>query len=242
MITPRFTISMLVLGAVASPLIAGTTVYTDRDYMTSGFFSMDPAVRGDNDGRAVNRVSTIQPFGVFDENTYLEFNDHDWSSFAGPVESAIFRIEVVSGGFGADSSEENPFDISVHSLSQDPWTTIDPSLFSGPDSYQDFASTQITTDSVVDTTRVFGAGVYEWDVTALVNDWIANGDANFAQTIALSGILDTSGGTFLQGLVNSTNPGLTGSETIGQIVIVPAPAGMISFAAFGVIASRRRRN
>ena len=242
MITPRFPISMFVIGAVASPLIAGTTVYTDRDYMTSGFFSMDPAVRGDNDGRAINRVSTIQPFGVFNENTYLEFNDHDWSSFAGPVESAIFRIEVVSGGFGADSSEESPFDISVHSLAQDPWTTIDQSLFSGPDSYQDFASSHITTDSIVDTTRVYGAGVYEWDITALVNDWIVNGDANFAQTIALSGILDTSGETFLQGVVNSSNPGLTGSETIGQIVVVPTPAGMILFAGFGVIASRRRRN
>jgi len=233
---------MFVIGAVASPLIAGTTVYTDRDYMTSGFFSMDPAVRGDNDGRAINRVSTIQPFGVFNENTYLEFNDHDWSSFAGPVESAIFRIEVVSGGFGADSSEVSPFDISVHSLAQDPWTTIDQSLFSGPDSYQDFASSHITTDSIVDITRVFGAGVYEWDITALVNDWIVNGDANFAQTIALSGILDTSGGTFLQGVVNSTNPGQTGAETIGQIVVVPTPAGMILFAGFGVIASRRRRN
>lgn len=242
MLTPRFPISMFVLGAVASPLIAGTTVYTDRDYMTSGFFSMDPAVRGDNDGRAVNRVSTIQPFGVFNENTYLEFNDFDWGALGGPVESAVFRIEVVSGGFGADSDSENPFLISAHSLTQDPWTTIDPSLFSGAGSYQDFASSHINTGSVVSNTSVAGAGVYEWDLTALVNDWILNGDANYAQTIALSGILDTSGGTFLQGVVNSTNPGLTGSETIGQIVIVPTPAGMISFAAFGVIASRRRRS
>ena len=233
---------MFVLGAVASPLIAGTTVYTDRDYMTSGFFSMDPAVRGDNDGRAVNRVSTIQPFGVFNENTYLEFNDFDWGALGGSVESAVFRIEVVSGGFGADSDSENPFLISAHSLTQDPWTTIDPSLFSGAGSYQDFASSHINTGSVVSSTSVAGAGVYEWDLTALVNDWILNGDANYAQTIALSGILDTSGGTFLQGVVNSTNPGLTGSETIGQIVIVPTPAGMISFAAFGVIASRRRRS
>lgn len=228
-------------GVFASNLIAGTTIYTDRDFMTSGFFSMNPAVRGDNDGRAVNRVSTIQPFGVHDENTYLEFNDFDWGSLNAPVESAIFRIEVVSGGFGADSDSENPFLISAHSLGQDPWTTIDPSLFSGTGSYQDFASTHINTGSVVSSTSVAGAGVYEWDLTTLVNDWIINGDANFAYTIALSGILDSSGGTFLQGLVNSTSPGLTGSETIGQIIIVPAPAGMISFVGIGVIACRRRR-
>jgi hypothetical protein len=237
----RFSIKMIAIGAVSTPLIAETTVLTDRDYMTSGFFSMDPAVRGDNDGRAVNRVSSIQPFGVFQENTYLEFNDNDWSAFGGPVDSAIFRIEVVSGGFGADSDSETPFDISVHSVTQDPWTTIDPSLFTGVGSYQDFVNNELTSGSVVSTTTVAGNGVYEWDITALVNDWITNGDANFAQTIALSGILDTSGGTFLQGLVNSTNPGLTGAETLGQIVIVPAPAGMISFAAFGIIATRRRR-
>ena len=238
----RTALTTITLGLVGTPLVAGTTVYTDRDYMTSGFFSMDPTVRGDNDGREINRVSSIQPFGVFDENTYLEFNDYDWSLLAGPVDSAVFRIEVVSGGFGADSSEENPFDISLHSLSQDPWTTIDPSLFSGTGSYQGFAADQITSDSVVSTTSVGGAGVYEWDITSLVNDWIVSGDANYAQTIALSGILDASGGTFLQGLVNSTSPGLTGDEVIGQIVVVPAPAGLLSFAVFGVIAGRRRRS
>ncbi|MBO6739481.1 MAG: DNRLRE domain-containing protein [Phycisphaerales bacterium] len=237
----RTALTTITLGLIGTPLLAGTTVYTDRDYMTSGFFSMDPAVRGDNDGREINRVSSIQPFGVFDENTYLEFNDYDWSTLGGPVDSAVFRIEVVSGGFGADSSEENPFDISLHSLSQDPWTTIDPTLFSGPASYQGFAADQINSASVISTTSVGGAGIYEWDITSLVNDWIANGDANFAQTIALSGILDASGGTFLQGLVNSTSPSLIGDEVIGQIVVVPAPAGLLSFAAFGVIASRRRR-
>lgn len=234
--------AVLVITAGVTPLVAGTTVYTDRDYMTSGFFSMDPAVRGDNDGRQVNRVSTIQPFGVFDENTYLEFNDYDWSSLGGPIDSAVFRIEVVSGGFGADSSEESPFDISLHSLTQDPWLAIDPSLFSGPNSYQDFASSQITSGSVISTTAVAGEGVYEWDITALVNDWILNGDSNFAQTIALSGILDDSGSTFLQGLVNSTSPTLDGTETIGQIVIVPTPASAIIFGAMGLIASGRRRS
>lgn len=237
----RTALTAITLGLVGTPLIAGTTVYTDRDYMTSGFFSMDPAVRGDNDGRDINRVSSIQPFGVFDENTYLEFNDYDWSSFAGPVDSAVFRIEVVSGGFGADSSEENPFDISLHSLSQDPWTAIDASIFGGPGSYQDFSAAHITSDSVVSTTSVAGAGVYEWDITSLVNEWIANGDASFAQTIALSGIMDTSGGTFLQGLVNSSNPNLTGDETIGQIVVVPAPASAALLGAFGVFAAKRRR-
>lgn len=240
--TTRTALTAISLGLAAAPLIAGTTVYTDRDYMTSGFFSMDPAVRGDNDGREINRVSSIQPFGVHDENTYLEFDDFDWSSLGGPVDSAVFRIEVVSGGFGADSSEENPFDISVHSLSQDPWTAIDPALFSGPGSYQGFAAEQITSASVVSTTSVGGAGVYAWDITSLVNDWIANGDAHYAQTIALSGIMDASGGTFLQGLVNSSSPSLTGSETIGQIVIVPAPATSLLLSAIGICAMKRRRD
>ena len=235
------TVSVLAAATFAAPLVAGTTVFTDRDYMTSGFFSMDPAVRGDNDGRTVNRVSTTQPFGVFQENTYLEFNDFDWSSLGGPVTSAVFRIEAVSGGFGADSDSENPFDVSLHSVSQDPWTTIDPSLFSGAGSYQEFVTNELTTSSVVSTTSVAGEGVYEWDITSLVNDWIANGDANFAQTIALSGILDTSGNSFLQGFVKSTNPGLTGADTIGQIFIVPAPSGMLVFATMGGVAYRRRR-
>lgn len=233
--------ALLAAMAFTTPVLAGTTVTTDRDYMTSGFFSLDPLVRGDDDGREINRVSSNQPFGTFNENTYLEFNDFDWSSLGGSVDSAVFQIEVVSGGFGADSDSENPFSISAHALAQDPWTTIDHHATSGTGFYQNYVNQYITEDTVVSTTSVAGAGVYEWDITSLVNDWIVNGDANFAQTIALSGIRDTSGGTFLQGIVNSTNPNLTGSETIGQIVVVPAPAGSLMIALFGVHAIRRRR-
>ena len=220
---------------------ADTTIYTDRDYMTSGFFSMDPFVRGDNDGRATNRVSSSNPFGVHNENTFLEFDDYDWSSFEGPVDSATFRIEVISGGFGADSAADNPFDISVHSLNNNPWTTIDHMLPSGAGSYQEFVASEITSSSVVSTTTVAGVGVYEWDMTSLVNEWIANGDTNYAFTIALSGIMDTSGSTFLQGLVNSSAPGLTGEETIGQITVVPTPSGLALIAGGGVLAMGRRR-
>lgn len=220
-----------------------TTVFTDRDYMTSGFFSALPLVRGDNDGRQVNRASSNGAFSAFNENTYLEFNDFDWTSMTGPVESAVFRIEAISGGFGADSSESNLFDVSVHSLESDPWTTIDHNATSGEGFYQNFVNDQITSSSVVSTTTLTGNGVYEWDITNLVNDWIVNGDTNFAYTIALSGIEDLSGGTFLQGFVNSTSPVLTGVETIGQIVVTPAPGtGLLlgSVALYG--AARRRRS
>ncbi|MGJ8636335.1 MAG: hypothetical protein ACSHX5_05785 [Phycisphaerales bacterium] len=234
-------IATAMLATIVTASVADTTIVTDRDYMTSGFFSADPQVRGDNDGRGVNRVSSINPFGVFNENTYLEFNDTDWSSFDGPVDSAIFQVEMVSGGFGADSSEENPFAVSLHSLQNDPWTTIDHLAHSGPSYYQSFVNSEITSSSVVATTSVAGSGVYEWDITALVNDWIVNGSSNFAYTIALSGILDTSGSTFLQGIVNSSDPSLTGSETIGQIVLVPAPGALACIAGAGLFASRRRR-
>lgn len=232
----------LVLATLGGSAMANVTVMTDRDYMTSGFFSFDPLVRGDNDGRGVNRVSSQSPFGTFNENTYMEFNDTDWSAFDGPVDSAVFRVQLTSGGFGADSSESNPFDISVHSLGSDPWTTIDHHATGGAGFYQNFVNSEITASSVVATTTVAGTGVYEWDITSLVNEWIANGDANFAYTIALSGILDTSGGTFLQGVVNSTDPNLTGEEVLGQIAIVPAPGVLGLLACGGLVASRRRRD
>lgn len=237
-----FKLAIPSIALASSIALAGpASVFTDRDYMTSGFFSLDPLVRGDNDGRGDNRVSSQSPFGTFNENTYLEFNDFDWSSMSGSVDQAIFRIGVSSGGFGADSDSENPFDISVHSLNSDPWTTIDHHAASGKGFYQNFVNDQITLDSIVSTTKVAGEGVYDWDITALVNEWIANGDANLAFTIALSGIADTSGNTFLQGLTNSSSPTLGEEATIGQIVLVPAPGMGIVLAGFGVFAARRRR-
>ena len=129
----------------------------------------------------------------------------------------------------------------MHSLVNDPWATIDHHATSGAGFYQDFVNAEITNSSVISTTSVGGEGVYDWDITALVNDWIANGDDNHAFTIALSGIMDVSGAGFLQGLVNSTNPLLSGDETIGQIVIVPAPSSAMILGAFGCFAVRRRR-
>ena len=206
------------------------------DYMTSGFFQSN-YIRGDENpsNRAVNRATSETIFGVTGESTYFGF-DFDPASFSGPVAQAVFQVEVVANGFFGDPSATNPAEISLHSLTADPLAAIDDNVQS---SFIDFRDAQLTNASVVSTTSVDGLGVFEWDVTALVNEWIANGDTNLAYTFGMSAVLDADPGTAI-GFVNSSSSALT-DELTGRIVFIPAPGTLaLSMIAMPVVARRRR--
>lgn len=231
---------LLVAGVVAGPALAQPIeVLVSQDYMSSGFFQSD-FLRGEepNSARASNRATSPTIFGVNGETAYFEF-DFDFGSLSGPVTSAVFRVETVTTGFFGDPSDTNPAEVSIHSLTADPLSAIDQNLGSGPGSWLDFRDTQITTGSIVSTTTVDGLGIFEWDVTTIVNEWILNGDANFAYTLGTSALLDPEGEAAVA-FVNSSFADL-GGELTARIFIIPAPGAAVLFALSGVLIGRRRR-
>lgn len=233
------TAAILAAFALTASASASTTIGVETDYMSSGFFQSN-FLRGDeaDSTRSVNRATSESVFGVTGENTYFGF-DFDPSQFTGPVSSAVFRVEIVANGFFADPTSENHAEISLHSLSADPLTSVDDSLAGGAGSWVEFRENEITTSSIVSTTSIDGLGIFEWDITDLVNTWIAEGDATFAYTIAASALLDPDADTAV-GFVNSSYAGL-GDELTAQIVVVPAPAALSLLIAGTPIATRRRR-
>lgn len=216
-----------------------TEILVDQDYMSSGFFQSD-FLRGEENpsGRNANRVTSPSIFGVTGETAYFSF-DFDPSAFSGPVDQAVFRVENVATGFFPDVDAANPAEISLHSLTADPLLAVDQDLASGPGSWVDFRDAQITTSSIVSTTTVDGFGIFEWDITSLVNEWIANGDSNFAYTLGSSALLDPEGGAAVA-FANSTFSGL-GDELTARISIIPAPSGFALIGVATLIAGRRRR-
>ncbi|MEM8876104.1 MAG: hypothetical protein AAGD32_17810 [Planctomycetota bacterium] len=225
--------------AAGTALAQPSEILVAQDYMSSGFFQSD-FLRGEEAGssRATNRVTSPSIFGVTGETAYFAF-DFDPSAFSGPVPQATFRVENASTGFFPDVDAANPAEISLHSLTADPLATIDQNLPSGPGSWIDFRDTQITTSSIVSTSTVDGFGVFEWDITGLVNEWIANGDANFAYTLGSSALLDPEGGAAVA-FVNSSSSDLAGDAVTARIVI-PAPASALLLGLTGLTAARRRR-
>ncbi|MEL6797383.1 MAG: hypothetical protein AAFO89_11250, partial [Planctomycetota bacterium] len=131
-------------------------------------------------------------------------------------------------------------EISLHSLTADPLGTIDQNLPSGPGSWVDFRDAQFTSASIVSTTAVDGFGVFEWDITGLVNEWIANGNANFAYTLGSSALLDPEGGAAVA-FVNSSASDLADGAVTARITIVPAPASALLLGLTGLTAARCRR-
>lgn len=231
--------AMLVcVGAVISPALGTTEIPVKQDYMSSGFFQSD-FLRGEDSpsSRATNRVTSPVIFGVTGESTYFSF-DFNPSAFSEAVPKAVLRVETVATGFFPDVSPSNPAEISVHSLSADPLLEVDQSLPSGPGSWIEFRDQEVTTSSIVSTTTVDGFGVFDWDITSLVNEWILNGDSNFAYTIGTSALLDPEGDAAVA-FVNSSFSGL-GEEFTARIVI-PAPGSVTAFVTFAAWSSRRRR-
>ena len=225
--------------AVAGSAFGQTTVPVAQDYMSSGFFRSD-FLRGEemDSGHSVHRTTSPVISGVTGETTYFGF-DFDWASFGGSVPGATLRVETVANGFFPDPDPSNPAEISVHTLTADPLLVVDQSLPDGPGSWLDFRDTQIIPGSIISTTTVDGLDVFEWDVTAVVNDWIANGDANFAFTVGMSALLDPEEAA--DGSVNSSFAGLDPSLGTAESIVVPAPASLMALGGIAAFVGRRRR-
>lgn len=208
----------------ATPSFAATTIAVDNDVMTSPFFTGANLVRGyAGDNREVNRVSTHNPFASPGaETVYLSF-DYDFAAnFTGPV-TATLNLQSVSGGFDADASQESPFLVSAHALSANPLTAIiDNTNPAGTTDWLSFYNNQIQAAAPAASTSISGFGNVQFDVSAIVNDWISG--ANSVFVMALTGRNDSSGKDFLHGFLNnSQHPGST-YLTVSQ---VPLPGGLI---------------
>lgn len=230
-------LTIAALASVAGAASAQTTIHVAQDYMSSGFFTSD-YLRGEeaSSSRATNRTTSPTIFGITGETTYFGFN-FDPGAFTGPVDQALFRVETVATNFFTDVSAANPADISLHSLTADPLAAVDQNDAS---SFLAFRDSQITTSSIVSTTTVDGFGIFEWDITDLVNEWIANGDANFAYTLGTSALLDPEGEAAVA-FVNSSAASLSPESFTARIEIVPAPGVVSLLGLGGVLAGRRRR-
>ncbi len=208
-----------------------------EDVMTSGFFQGANRVRGySGDGRAVHRVSTDAPFGTAGAETiYITFDPNSFVGISSPVPQALLSVTSTSGGFGADASTGTPFLVSAHGVTADPVADItDDTNPGGPIDWVTFLNSNIQPTAPESLTLVDGFGVFTFDVTGVVNDWLSGGNTTFA--LALTGSNDVSGVEFLHGFVNnSQTPGST------FLTIVPEPASLGLLSVGGLLFAGRRR-
>ncbi|MEM6259723.1 MAG: PEP-CTERM sorting domain-containing protein [Planctomycetota bacterium] len=227
----------------AAPASASTVIPVESDFFTTAWSFGAPFVR--DAGRTSIGVSTPAPFLTggapdfgFEETTYFTFNFNP-GDFTGAVPSAVLEVGTVVRPFGTGPNVSSPFAISAHRVTGDP-SGIDGALSSGAGSYIDFKTTEI--GAVEDTVSVTGAGVVQWDITSLVNEWIANGDTNFDYSVAMTGRVgnpaDTGSTGFFHAFVNSGE----GTGTAARIIVVPEPASLGLIMIGGLLVARRRRN
>jgi hypothetical protein len=234
-----------ILSTLAVLMIAARTqaavIPVVEDVMTSSFFQGTNTVRGyAGDNRPTFRVSTLNPFGtVGAETIYLTFDPAQFAAYSGPVPSALLTLQSIAGGFSADASAGSPFTVSVHAVSVDPLLSVtDDTNPGGPINWLTFYNSNILAADGVASTVIDDFGPATFDVTAVVNSWIAGTNTVFA--LALTGKNHVAGGEFLHGFANNTEaPGST------FITIVPEPTalvlGLVGFIAVFAGGNRRRR-
>ncbi|MEN1678632.1 MAG: hypothetical protein AAGJ46_03510 [Planctomycetota bacterium] len=225
-------LTIVVAGAAQASVIIPPT----EDVMTSAFFQGANRVRGfagETPPRAVHRVSIDNAFGVGPETVYIAFDPSAFGGFTSPVQRAVLTASSTSGGFFADAGPGNPFIVSAHGVSADPFTSItDDTNPGGPLSFVDFFEANILDAAPPARIPVASFGEIEFNVTALVNDWLDGTTTDFV--IALTGKNDRQLTDFLHGFVNnSETPGST-FLTVSQ---VPEPSSVILTVAAALAAS-----
>ena len=236
--------SKLALAAtiVASNLYAlaqAVTIPVQEDVMTSAFFSGPNFVRGyagEVPARNVHRVSSDDAFGTGPETVYLAFDPAEFVGFSAPVPRAILTMQSADGGFGANAGPGEPFKVSAHGVDADPFTEIsDDANLGGAISWLDFFNNNILPAEASASTDVDDFGSVAFDVTSVVNDWIAGTNQVFVLAITGKNDLQVGDG-FLHGFLNnSENPG----STILTIVPEPTTCLLGAMAVVSLVTSRR---
>ena len=229
---------LLTLLLPAAAHAATAVVNPASDFFTTAWAFGAPYVH--DEGRDHLGISGPNPYGMdpagsWAEVTYLTFDPAFLTGIFSPVESAILTFTTTTRT-GIPTALIN---ISAHYLSADPVTSIDPSLgASSPGSYFDFQNNHI--GAVIDSVLVDSHGVYQLDLTGLVNEWLAAGDTNAAYGIALAGLVgneDTPDGW--AAIVNS---GFEGAPFLTVTTSVPeAGSSLLTVIGAGCLLTGRRR-
>ena len=194
---------------IASPAVEAAVVAPTEAFATSAWGIPASPYKRDSWSGSQLGISNVDPYGMaayysttpggawqattlpWEETTYLVFDPLDFSGYTTAVSSATLTIHTV-GRSGAPSGGADGMTISAHYLTEDP-TTIDGTASPNPasgsynsDNYATFKTNYI--DSVVGSVaHGTSYGAYTIDLTDLVNEWIANGDTNYAFATALTG-------------------------------------------------------
>ncbi len=240
----RFALFLTLATVLATATAQAATIAPVEDVMTSSFFTGTNFVRGyAGESRPTFRVSSHEPTGLTGAETiYVKFNPSDFASYTTPVASASLTLTSISGGFGFDASAASPFTVSAHAVNADPFTSItDDTNPGGTISWLDFYGNNILPAAPAALTVVNGLGQFSFDVTSVVNSWIAGSNTQFY--LALTGKNDTSGGTFLHGFRNNNDSVSTLGSTFLTVTTVPEPTALAlcGLALAGVVALGGRR-
>lgn len=221
---------------------ATVIIESERAAFSSGFFFGNPALRGHeaNSASTVLGVSAFpygpgsDAFGLAPEVTFFGFSLSQFENLdAASVVSVTFEATTVFRNFQLPvPSGSNPVSINARGVSADPFSVIVSTA-----SRNAFYSQSLLPPDAAAATVVSGEGLYGWDVTPLVEQWL--NDPGAVPVLAMTG---EPNGNFLHGFRNpgafDPPPGINPRLVIQTI---PEPRTAAICAAGIILLQLRRR-
>ena len=227
-------IALAILGTLGSFQASAEEAYTTTDYYHfSPDFSGIPPTRVEGESLLVANYGMVDmgpPHGIQDF-TGMSFLKFDLSGISGTaVSSAVLMLERLDEGNHVQPSNGNPMDVHIHDMSVD----VENTMYSKADLFAGVTSHQSTT-------TIGDAGVYSWDITALVNGWLSGSIANNGIALVATPVNSADGG-----LVTYFASGTNNSAVMPniQITAVPEPSTWLlmigGLGLVGLMGYRRR--
>lgn len=231
----NLSLAIALITSLASP--AASAWILDTSDVVADFYTTPFGTSTDNERLLINNDGAVGGSGGFEFIGFMKFDLLDLP--ATPVTEAWFSLDKYCRGSFSCTDASNSMDVSVQRITADVESA-------------DVATLNASLAAEIARISVAADGIYSWDITSLVNDWITGAESNYG--FAITGRFDSLSDPDGDGDLNLYNNYFVssgpytdaphsgfGPRISPSVIPVPAAVWLMGSGLLGLVAVARRK-